>query len=136
MFGVGPLELFILGAILGSAVAAFVVMFLGVPPAIKLRNLAGAIRDVARESQDRLNVQFAAGDQQPESALDQLGLRDGFEIVDDFLKRGEIGLAFDHLLYMVFETSLELSFESRREIKILGMKLGVSEAYRKQFNQL
>ncbi len=79
MFGVGPLEPLIFGAILASAIAVFVVMFPGVQQAIKLRKLAGAIREVARESQDRLNVQFAASDPQPESALDQFGLRDGFE---------------------------------------------------------
>jgi len=36
-------------------------------------------------------------------------LRDGFEIVDDYLKHGESGLALEHLIYMIHETDIQVS---------------------------
>ncbi len=44
----------------------------------------------------------AVGGSPPEgSALDQLHLRDGDQVVNDYLNHGEEGLAIDHLLYMI-----------------------------------
>lgn len=40
----------------------------------------------------------------PGSALDQLGLKDGTATVEDFMRHGEEGLAFEHLIYMADET--------------------------------
>jgi hypothetical protein len=43
------------------------------------------------------------------SSLDQLGLANGVSVIDDYLRHGEIGLALDHLIYMVFEAKLPIS---------------------------
>ena len=48
----------------------------------------------------------------PGSALDQAGLADGGAIVNDYVGHGELGLAFDHLLYMVVEPSLPITAET------------------------
>lgn len=46
------------------------------------------------------------------SAFDQLGLRDGAMIVEEYLRAGDLDLAFEHLLYMVNETGIPVSLTS------------------------
>ncbi len=45
----------------------------------------------------------------PGSALDQAGLIDGVSIVEDYLRHGEVGVALEHLIYMIHEPSLPIS---------------------------
>lgn len=63
-----------------------------------------------------------------DSPLHQAGLRDGASIVRDYLKHGEAGVAFDHLIYMIKEAGLGLSDESRRKILEAGHALGLPES--------
>ncbi len=44
----------------------------------------------------------------PGSTLDQEGLRNGKEIVSDYFTHGEVGLALEHLVYMIIETGIEI----------------------------
>lgn len=46
------------------------------------------------------------------TTFDQCGLRDGFKIVEEYVQAGELGVAFDHLLYMVTETDISLTSSS------------------------
>ena len=63
-----------------------------------------------------------------DSPLNQAGLRDGASIVRDYLKHGEAGVAFEHLIYMIKEPGLRLSDESRRKILQAGQALGLPES--------
>ena len=66
---------------------------------------------VASEAQNRIDD--ALGRMTPSeiegSDFDQAGLRDGLKIVGDYLRVGEFGVAFDHVLYMVIETHISLT---------------------------
>jgi hypothetical protein len=90
-----------------------------------VRSQADRIRKVAAEVQAFLDDVFAhtpaaaiAG-----TALDQRGLRDGLAIIDDHLRAGDNGAAFDHLLYMLMETSATLTPASTRAIEQLTREL-------------
>jgi hypothetical protein len=69
---------------------------------------------VATEAQRRIDDALArmTPSEITGSNFDQAGLRDGLEIVEDHLRVGERGLAFEHLLYMVVETDIALSASS------------------------
>jgi hypothetical protein len=58
------------------------------------------------------------------SALDQLGLRDGLQIVEEFIRYGELGVALDHLRYMISEADLQLSSESLADLSKTERELG------------
>ncbi|MAT72936.1 MAG: hypothetical protein CMJ58_25930 [Planctomycetaceae bacterium] len=88
------------------------------------------IRRPAVEAQAQLDKLFAIGEPASGSALDQAGLRNGLEIIDDFLKNGEPGLALEHLVYMVTEPRLSLSMEARQDIETAAKKMGMLEAIR------
>ena len=59
-----------------------------------------------------------------ESPLAQAGLRDGGDIVLDYIEHGEIGVAFEHLLYMVTEPPLFVSSKCLADISAAGTALG------------
>ena len=77
------------------------------------------IEQAVDEVQRLLDVEFAKCNNQPSpgSALDQAGLRDGKEIVMDYLSHGEAGVALEHLVYMVKETGIAISEETRNYIR-------------------
>lgn len=60
------------------------------------------------------------------SCLAQAGLRDGGEIVRDYIAHGEAGVAFDHLLYMITEPPLLVSSKCLADICHAGIALGLS----------
>lgn len=49
------------------------------------------------------------GTPEPDSALDQAGLKDGAKIVIDYLRHQEFGLALEHLCYMIEAADLVIS---------------------------
>ena len=57
--------------------------------------------------------------------FDQVGLRDGLKIVEDYLRDGEFGVAFDHLLYMVIETDISLTSSSVLFVEQTAAALGL-----------
>jgi hypothetical protein len=71
--------------------------------------IASWIEEAALSTQELVNRRFER-EQAPEpgSAVDQCGLRNGLEIIRDFLKHEEHGLALDHLLYMLEELDIAL----------------------------
>ncbi len=82
---------------------------------------------VADEVQLLLDAEYAAvGQPAAGSALDQLGLRDGASIVHDYLSHGEMGLAFEHLIYMIDEPGLELSCRAHSALIEAGEAMKLS----------
>lgn len=92
-------------------------------------SLESLILSAAEEAQALLDDLFR---QTPEPASDsplkQAGLRDGASIVRDYLKHGEAGVAFEHLIYMIKEPGLQLSEASCRRIAQAGRQLGFPES--------
>ncbi len=60
------------------------------------------------------------GAPEPGSVLDQAFLLDGREVVVDCLAHGEFGLALEHLVYMIAEPSLAISYDTRRRLGEAG----------------
>ena len=81
----------------------------------------------AQEAQMILDRTYASGGEpKHDSPLAQLGLRDGLAIVQEYLRHGELGAAFEHLAYMVNEPSLSLSEPARQDIDLAGQILGLT----------
>jgi hypothetical protein len=53
------------------------------------------------------------------------GLIDGASIVREYVDHGELGCAVEHLLYMVVETSIELTPASRACLREVAASLGL-----------
>ena len=60
----------------------------------------------------------------PDSPLDQVNLLDGSVVVQDYLRHGEPGLAFDHLLYMIVEPPLTIDQTAYVKLVEAGSALG------------
>lgn len=72
-------------------------------------SLPESIDAVAVVVQDLVDAEFAtAGVVAPGSALDQVGLKDGLLVVRDYLQHGELGVALDHVLYVIRELDLAI----------------------------
>ena len=65
------------------------------------------------------------GDPPPGSALDQLGLRDGGDRVNEYLAYGEPELALEHLVYMISEAGLPISAQTFDQVEGAGTLLEV-----------
>lgn len=48
--------------------------------------------------------------------LSQEGLKNGSDIVLDYISDGELGLAYEHMLYMIEEPSLNISEDCKKSI--------------------
>lgn len=46
------------------------------------------------------------------TGFDQAGMGNGLETIEEYVREGELGVAFDHLYYMVAETGIPLSSAS------------------------
>ncbi len=89
------------------------------------------IRRIANEAQELLNRLYEADAPAIGSGLDQAGLRNGIEIVDDYLTHGEAGLALEHLIYMISEPPLRMSASSLADIQRVAEELGMSDRTRR-----
>jgi hypothetical protein len=61
----------------------------------------------------------------PGSDLDQLGLKDGVSIIEEYLDHREIALALEHLIYMIISGCLPISLITFNFIKQAGQDLRV-----------
>lgn len=77
------------------------------------------LEDALPEVSTRIDQKFAAVGNSPEpnNSLDQQGLRNGAEIVRDYMAANEWGLAVEHLCYMIEEADLTLSAETFLSVK-------------------
>jgi hypothetical protein len=88
-------------------------------------SLESWIEQAAIKTQELVNQESdRVGMPQPGSALDQSGLRDGLEIIRDYLQHGEAGVAFEHLLYMLTELDLVLPADVYALIEQAGNQMG------------
>lgn len=73
-----------------------------------------------------MHAAFAAvgNSPQPGSSLDQACLLDGDQVVEDYIRHGEQGLALDHLIYMVQEPPLNVSRDTFDHISAAATALG------------
>jgi hypothetical protein len=86
--------------------------------------IAAALDEVQR----RLAMAFEqAGSISEDHTLASLGLKDGHKIVKDYIEHGELGLAFEHLVYMIDEPSLTVSKNCFNLITQAGKSLGMQE---------
>jgi hypothetical protein len=75
-----------------------------------MEKVIALINKATFEIQNLVNLKYAkvSGHTQPDSPLNQVNLLGGDKIVRDYLDHGEMGLALDHLNYMVEETGIQL----------------------------
>ncbi|GAB5520685.1 MAG: hypothetical protein RhofKO_29360 [Rhodothermales bacterium] len=88
------------------------------------------LKRVACEAQSPMDRELAAvsGNPVAGSGLDQAGLQDGQSIIRDFLEHNELGLAFDHVIYMIEEAELALSNRAREELRYIKEVFGQDES--------
>ena len=82
---------------------------------------------VATEAQDRISeaIERMSASKIEDANFDQAGLRDGLAIVEDYVSAGELGVAYEHLRYMVEEAKVALSAESFRFLQETAAVLGL-----------
>lgn len=82
--------------------------------------------DVTTTVQSLINQEYekVSNNPIPGSALDQFGLKEGKEIIVDYLKYGEAGIALDHLVYMLIETKVQISSKTKDKIISAARSLG------------
>lgn len=82
---------------------------------------------MATEAQQRLAAAFSrlTESEIKGTGFDQAGLRDGFTIVEDFVRHGEMGIAIEHLMYMVEETGITLTSASATALEELAASMGL-----------
>lgn len=94
---------------------------------VRVSNPEQLVRTAAKEAQQRLDAAFAAksADEIRGTGFDQAGLKNGLEIVESHLKNGELGVAYEHALYMVVETGIALSDASVLAMEQVAAALGL-----------
>lgn len=86
--------------------------------------ITALLKEALPEVQSLMAAQFAqAGTPEPGSALAQAGLQDGAEIVGEFLSQNELGLALEHLCYMIEEAELPISMQTYTALETAGEKM-------------
>jgi len=86
------------------------------------------IESIGKNVQSLIDSEFQKVNNEPEedSPLNQAGMRDGFEIINEYNSEGEFGLAFEHILYMIHETGIEIDEALSELITELGEKMNIS----------
>ena len=69
---------------------------------------------------------------EPGSDLDQCGLRDGAEIVRDYMAHNEWGVALEHLRYMIKETNLPISVKTYASIQAAAQLMEIDPWFLKE----
>lgn len=69
------------------------------------------------------------------SALDQVFLLDGREVVVDYLEHGEPGLALEHVIYMISALPQDISQETYQRLSSAGSELGLPSELWEHFGQ-
>ena len=78
-------------------------------------SLAEALPEVTHLMKEKFDE--VHGEPTPGSALDQHGLGNGAEVVRSFIQQNELGLALEHLCYMVNEADLAVSSDTYASLK-------------------
>ena len=92
-----------------------------------ISDVENQIKEIAGDIQELIDQEFNRVNNRPNpgSALDQAGLKDGKEIVEDYLSHGEAGIALEHIAYMIAETGINIPLETKNKLiycaQIFGM---------------
>lgn len=86
------------------------------------------LEDALPEVSSLMAQRFAqvGGAPEPGSDLDQCGLKNGAEIVRDYMASNEWGLALEHLCYMVEETALPISAKTHSAIVAAAQSMQIA----------
>lgn len=82
------------------------------------KQIENSLIAAASEVQILIDQEFAKIDNKPKpgSNLDQIGLRDGKEIILEYIAVGEYAIALEHLDYMIKETNIPILEKTREDI--------------------
>jgi hypothetical protein len=58
---------------------------------------------------------------------DALGINDGNEIIKEYLTQNELGLAYEHLAYVISEADLSLNAEQTKKMIFIAEKLRIKK---------
>lgn len=85
----------------------------------KKTSIEKSIEIIAQEAQLLVIMEFKKVDYKIDnkSSLNQVGLKNGLEIIKDYISEHEYGLAVDHIIYMVQETEIKLSEKNLKLLK-------------------
>ena len=73
---------------------------------------------------------FELHTQKPDNQIfEQQGMLHGLSIIKDFIAEDEIGIAIEHLLYMVYESDISFPIENFQELNNLTSKYKISNFY-------
>ena len=62
-------------------------------------------------------------------AFEQVGIINGAEIVNDYISNGELGVALEHLLYMVYESGISFPEEDLNKLLLIVSELNIKNNY-------
>ncbi len=67
---------------------------------------------------------------EPENdTFEQEGIIDGLSVIKEFVSQNEIGIAIEHLLYMVYESDISYPKEKLAELCLLASKYKTNNCY-------
>ncbi len=99
--------------------------------------VAQHLQDALPEISALMEAEFAAvGTPFPDSKLDQNGLRDGDEIAREYIQHNELGLALEHLCYMVREAGLPISEQAYASLKAAGTEMRMDASFWQSLNPI
>jgi len=55
------------------------------------------------------------------------GIKEGNKIISEYLTQNELGLAYEHLEYIITEVKLKLNTEQTKRMTIIAEKLGIKK---------
>ena len=61
--------------------------------------------------------------------FEQEGLLNGCVIVNDYLAHGEIGIALEHLLYMIHESDILFPLDALKTLHSMAYEAGIKTSY-------
>ena len=61
--------------------------------------------------------------------FEQVGIINGCEIVNDYISNGELGVALEHLLYMVHESGISFPEEALNKLHLIVQELNIKNSY-------
>jgi len=61
--------------------------------------------------------------------FEQVGIINGAEIINDYISNGELGVALEHLLYMVHESGISFPEEASNKLNLIVKELNIKNSY-------
>ncbi|MCC9601134.1 hypothetical protein LOC67_11310 [Stieleria sp. JC731] len=89
------------------------------------------IRNTIRTSTDEVQALILElHEQDPDNeTFSQVGILNGSETVAEYLKHNELGVALDHLLYMIHESDIRYDIERVKQLHALAVQLNIRNHY-------